>query len=117
MTSSTVLRWTIGISVIVAIYQAAIFHLGLQASADFEKVWGFVFTCMLAFWVDTDSKNRAEVYRPSFDFGLFIYLVWLIYLPYYLLRTRGRKGWFWIVGLFVLASLGTILQWLTYAVT
>lgn len=114
MNSSTVLRWTIGLGVIVAIYQAAIFHLGLQASADFEKVWGYVFAGMLAFWVDTDSKNRAEIYRPSFDIGLFIYLVWLVYLPYYLLRTRGRRGWFWIIGLFGLAFLGTILQLLIY---
>jgi hypothetical protein len=42
--------------------------------------------------------------------ALFLYLVWLVYLPYYLLRTRGRQGWLWIVGLFGLAFLGTIFQ-------
>jgi hypothetical protein len=115
MSSVAVLRWTLGIGVVVAVYQAVIFYLGLPASADFEQAWGYVFAGMLAFWVNEDSKGRSEIYRPSFDIGLFIYLVWLIYLPYYLLRTRGRQGWLWILGLFVLAFLGAILQLIVYA--
>jgi hypothetical protein len=115
MSSLAVLRWTIGISLLVAIYQAVIFHLGFETSAEFEKAWGYVFAGMLAFWVDEDSKGRPEIYRPSFDIGLFIYFIWLIYLPYYLLQTRGRKGWLWMLSLFVLAFLGALLQLALYA--
>ena len=110
MGSLTVLRWTIGLSLLVAIYQATTFYYGLEPSVDFEKAWGYAFAGMLAFWVDEDSKGRPEVYRPSFDIGLFIYLIWIIYLPYYLLRTRGRRGWLWICGLLAIAFSGTLLQ-------
>ena len=98
-------------AVAVALYQAAVFHLGHQTSANFEKVWSLVFPLLLASWVDEDSRARPEVYRPSFDIGLFVYLVWILYLPVYLLRTRGARGWLWIAGLLALAFLGTMLQW------
>lgn len=102
-------------AVAVALYQATAFHHGYQASDDFERAWGYVFALLLAFWVDEDSRGRAEVYRPSFDLGLFICLIWIFYLPFYLVRTRGVRGWLWIVGLFSLAFLGTLFQWLVYA--
>lgn len=110
MRSVTLLRWTVVVAVAVAMYQAAVFYLGYETSAAFNKVWSFVFPFLLAFWVEEDSKTRPEVDRPSFDIGLFVYLVWIFYLPFYLLRTRGAKGWIWIGGLLTLAFLGTILQ-------
>jgi hypothetical protein len=113
--SVLVLRWTVGVSVAVALYQAVIFYFGREISEEFERVWGYVFAGMLAFWVDEDSKNRTEIDRPSFDIGLFIYLAWVLYLPYYLLKTRGSKGWLWILGLLVLAFLGALLQLVVYA--
>jgi hypothetical protein len=115
MGSALILRWTIGISVAVAVYQAVTFYLGLQTSAEFGKVWGYAFTGMLAFWVDEDSKRRPEFDRPSFDIGLFMYLAWLVYLPYYLLKTRGRNGWLWILGFLLLGFLGALLQLAVYA--
>jgi hypothetical protein len=115
MGSALILRWTIGISVAVAVYQTVTFYLGLQTSAEFDKVWGYAFAGMLAFWVDEDSKRRPEFDRPSFDIGLFLYLAWLVYLPYYLLKTRGRNGWLWILGFLVLGFLGALLQLAVYA--
>lgn len=115
MSSAVILGCTIGVSVVVALYQAITFYLGLEITAEFERVWGCVFAGMLAFWVDEDSKPRRQIDRPSFDIGLFIYLAWIIYLPYYLLKTRGRAGWLYIVGLLVLAFLGVLLQWVVYA--
>lgn len=105
----------IAISVAVGLYQAIKFYLGYETSLEFEKTWSYVFPLLLAFWVEADSRGRPEVYRPSLDMGLFIYLIWIIYLPFYLLRTRGARGWLWILGLLSLAFLGTILQWGIYA--
>jgi hypothetical protein len=113
--SVALLRWTIGMSVLVAVYQATAFSQGYQPSQEFQRIWGYVFVLLLAFWVDEDSRGRPEIDRPSFDVALFVYLIWVLYLPYYLLQTRGSKGWIWIVGLIALASLGTILQWIVYA--
>lgn len=104
-------------SVAVGLYQATLFYLGGDTSEEFERVWGYIFPLLLAFWVEADSKGRPEVYRPSFDMGLFIYLIWIVYLPFYLLRTRGTRGWLWIAGLLSLAFLGMILQWAIYTAT
>lgn len=113
--SVALLRWTIGMSVLVALYQAIALYRGYQPSREFQQLWAYVFTFLLAFWVDEDSRGRPEIDRPTFDVGLFMYLVWVLYLPYYLLQTRGSKGWAWIAGLFALAYLGTILQVVVYA--
>jgi hypothetical protein len=115
MRSGALLRLTVGLGVVVALYQAAMFRLGHETSAEFEAAWGYALPFLLALWVEEDSRGRSEIYRPSFDHGLFMYLAWIFYLPYYLLRTRGRNGWLWIVGLFSLAFLGTILRLAIYA--
>lgn len=117
MHSAILLRCTVGMSVVVAVYQAALYRLGYDTSVEFQRVWGYAFPLLLACWVEEDSRGRPEVYRPSFDIGLFIYLIWILYLPFYLLRTRGKRGWLWILGLFSLAFLGAILQLAIYAVS
>ena len=89
----------------------------LRANADLYRVSDLVFPLLLAMWIDDDSRGRPEVTRPSFDLGLFICLIWILYLPWYLLRTRGPRGWLWIAGLLLLVFLGPILQMLIYAAT
>jgi hypothetical protein len=115
MSSVAILRLIVAVSCLVAMYEATLFSLGAQTSEAFEKVWGCAFAGLLAFWVDTDSRGRSNIYRPSFDLALFVLLVWVIYLPYYLIRTRGRRGWLWLLGLGVLVYLSVLLQWAVYA--
>ena len=115
MSSVAILRLIVGISWLVAIYQATLFYFGSQTSEAFEKVWGFAFVGLLAFWVHADSRDRINIYRPSFDLGFFIFFLWVLYLPYYLIRTRGRLGWLWLLGLGLLVYLGVLLQWAVYA--
>ena len=115
MRSVSILRLTIALTCVVSIYQAVLVYLGIQTTDEFEKLWGFAFVGLLAFWVDTDSRGRLEIYRPSFDIGFFMFLMWIFYLPYYLVRTRGRRGWLWLFGLILLAYMGTLMQWVVYA--
>lgn len=115
--SIALLSVAVAMGVAVAAYQVAAFCQGYEPSADFQRLWGCVWALLLAIWVEEDSRGRPEVDRPSLDLGLFMYLIWIFYLPYYLLRTRGSRGWFWIAGLFALAFLGAILQLLIYAAT
>jgi hypothetical protein len=115
--ASSALYVVVTTGVAVAIHQATAFYRGYEPSADFQRLWELVFALLLAIWVDADSRDRPEVDQPSFDVGLFVCLIWIVYLPWYLLRTRGSKGWLWIGGLCALVFLGTILQWLIYAAT
>jgi len=110
------LRVTVGMAVAVAVYRTAAFYGGAyEPSTDFERLWGAVFAVLLAAWVDEDSRGREDVALPSFDLGMFVFLIWILFLPWYLLRTRGAKGWLWMAGLFALAFLGPVLQLLIYA--
>jgi hypothetical protein len=113
--SIIVLGAVVAMYVAFAVYGAAAFYQGYQPSAELYRLSDFVFPLLLAMWVDEDSRGRTEVTRPSFDMGLFICLIWILYLPWYLLRTRGPAGWIWIAGLLGLVFLGPILQMLIYA--
>jgi len=114
--SSMFLRVTLALGVAVAVYRAAAFYGGAyEPSAEFDRLWGGVFALLLAAWVREDSRGREDVALPSFDLGMFVFLIWILFLPWYLLRTRGKKqGWLWIGGLFALAFLGPVLQLLIY---
>jgi hypothetical protein len=115
MGSPFVLRWIVGVGVVVALYQAVNLYIGRAISGDFIEIWGLVLAIMLAVWVDEDSKHYTGLDRPSFDLGFFSILAWPFYIPYYLLKTRGRRGWLWILGLFVLAFLGTLFEFVLFA--
>ncbi|HEY7643211.1 MAG TPA: hypothetical protein VH814_26010 [Steroidobacteraceae bacterium] len=115
--SIVLLGVVIAMSVAVAVYHVAALYHSYEPSADFYRVWGYVFALLLATWVDEDSRGRIEVDRPSFDIGMFMGLFWILYLPWYLVRTRGAKGWLWIAGLLALPFLGWILHLLLYVAT
>lgn len=83
---------------------------GLEVSARGVVVWTLVYSLLVAMWVDADSRSRAEIYRP-FEFGWLVLVAAVFYLPYYLLKTRGVLGIFWLLGFVVLPILGPLLQW------
>jgi hypothetical protein len=60
MRNTVLLRWTVGMSVADALYQATVSHLGYETSVEFERVWSYVFPFLLAFWVEEDSRARPE---------------------------------------------------------
>jgi len=117
VSSVAILRLTILLTCLVSLYQAILLYLGTQTSEEFETLWGFAFAALLVFWIDADSQGRSDVYRPSFDFGFFVYVAWIFYLPYYLIRTRGRVAWLWLIGLMGLVFLESLLQFIVYLVS
>jgi hypothetical protein len=45
---------------------------------------------VVGWWLRVDSRERGVGW--VFDMGLFLYIAWPIFMPYYLLKTRGAKG-------------------------
>ena len=77
-------------------------------------VWGFVYIILVALWVSEDSKSYPDIYRP-FEFGYLVFLFYVAYLPYYLIKTRGFiKGIAYLVSLIILFNVAGILQWLLF---
>jgi hypothetical protein len=70
----------------------------------------FVMTSLYAwFWSYSQSHRVAWV----MDMGWFLFIAWLIILPYCIIRAEGRPGWA-RVGLFCLTYLGAFVTgWAT----
>lgn len=72
------------------------FAQGIYLGAYFEPPAGFVFLDWVLFiwvigwWVLADSRKRGA--ELTYDTGLFLVIAWPIFMPYYLLKTRGAKG-------------------------
>ena len=56
-----------------------------------SRVFTYVgFLTVMTYWVRKDSK-RSESWH-AMDLGLYMFLLWPVMVPYYLLKTRGAKG-------------------------
>ncbi|HBB86511.1 MAG TPA: hypothetical protein DC047_02720 [Blastocatellia bacterium] len=58
---------------------------------------------IMAWWLRTDSQKRGIGW--VYDMGLFLYIAWPLVMPYYLVKTRGAKGFLVILG-FIGACVG-----------
>lgn len=101
------------LSLAVGAYEAALFSVGRFAGLPFQATWSLVFLVLLVLWVDLDCRERKNIYRP-YEFGFLVFLFWLPYLPYYLLRTRKVWGLLWLLGFALLFYCGYWLQWIVY---
>jgi hypothetical protein len=50
----------------------------------------------VGWWLREDSRRRGV--RWVFDMGLFLYIAWPVFMPYYLLKSRGAKGLLTMLG-------------------
>jgi hypothetical protein len=66
----------------------------------------------LGIWLERDNR-RLRVIR-IWDIGFFLYLAWVIVIPYYLIKTRGLKRGFLImlawVGAYIVAYVVGLLM-------
>jgi len=74
----------------------AIHNLGAPGAA--ELLWTFEFRLVLAWWVRVD--RRARGFSVPFEFDAFVFFAWPFIVPYYLYRTRGRRGLFLVTGIY-----------------
>ena len=108
-TKTWLLAPLVAVSVLGAGYES-VFHLHGAAPRDFALyLWDFVFVILLALWIDADSKDHPEIYRP-FEFGYLLLFLWLPYLPYYLWRTRRAWGLVVLGGFLALFFLGYLVR-------
>ncbi len=111
--SKVLLLALIALSLAVSGYEALLFALGRNVAGPFQETWSLVFIVLLVLWIDADCRERKSLYRP-FEFGFLVFMFWLPYLPYYLVRTRHAKGLLWLLGFVLLFWLGYLLQWVIY---
>jgi hypothetical protein len=55
-----------------------------------ELLWSFEFSLILTWWVQVD--RRARGFSVPYEFEVFVFFGWPVVVPYYLYRSRGRRG-------------------------
>ncbi len=68
---------------------------------------------IIGWWLRTDSRKRGVVW--VYDLGFFLCIAWPIVMPYYLVKTRGVKGIFVVLG-FVGAYVGATIAGIIFSV-
>lgn len=62
----------------------------LEAGSLPEALWAQVFALLAALWAQSDARSQRR--NEGFHFGLYVFLLWPLVLPWYLLKTRGIRG-------------------------
>ena len=51
-------------------------------------------------WLQQDARRHHV--GPVQDWGFFMWLGWIVLLPWYAFKSRGRRGWLFLVGVALL---------------
>jgi hypothetical protein len=78
-------------------------HLSVRATELYFLLVGF----LLSWWVARDRECKS--FSVSIDFHFYVLFFWLLVVPYYLLRTRGRSGVVPAILLVILAFCPTLI--------
>ena len=80
---------------------------GYSAISSF---WFFLaFYWMLGWWFINDSRQHGIKWVDYYmDMGMFLYLTWIVFVPYYLFKTRRWKA-IYIIGVLLGINFGAYL--------
>jgi hypothetical protein len=84
--------------------------LGVEPSPVMQMLLGLGPAVAVAGWLAADARHTRTVLAQ--DTGFFFYLTWPVSMPWYVVRTRGRRGWRLAAQLYVIALAG----WLGFIV-
>ncbi len=83
----------------------------VEMSGVYQILHGIVIVWLIAWWLMQDSRKQRV--GLVLDMGMWLWMAWPLFLPYYLIKTRGRHAWLPIavfLGIYVLATVaGTAL--------
>lgn len=77
-----------------------------EPTPAFNFIYTAGFVWIITWWLLKDSRKRGI--KSVYDMGLFLYIAWPFFMPYYLIKTRGAKGLLVILG-FISVCLGAWL--------
>ena len=104
-----------GILLFVAInmaYGVIMAYHGEFTSAEADVVFQLGFALLLTWWVYVDRRQRR--YPVPFEFEAFVFFAWLLVVPYYLFKTRGRRAAPGCIALVVVFSLPYLVALIVY---
>jgi len=76
---------------VFAAYVGWLFFRHLAPTGGLVLMNRFVLYALLATWVVADAEQSRRS-RATFDYGALVLFLFALYVPYYLISTRGRGG-------------------------
>jgi hypothetical protein len=98
------------VAALVAVYAAGLAVLashGARPMDGTEFIWKSALALFLVRWVAVDRLTTR--FRGSYEFDAFLFIVWVVVLPYYLIKTRGGRGALLALGFFILALIPSLI--------
>jgi hypothetical protein len=92
------------------------FASGTEPSTAFDLIARVGTLSIMCWWLLEDSRKRGVAW--VYDMGLFLSIVWIIIMPYHLLKSRGAKGLLVILGFlaaYVGARIAGIVMYMVFA--
>jgi len=84
---------------------------GIYAGARIAQPPALAQLCQAAFWVSLWAwfwlYSQARGIRWVMDMGYFVVLIGFVLVPYYIIKSEGRRGW-GLIGIFVLLLMGAV---------
>ena len=89
-------RWTLTagllLSVIFLAYSVfVIFFTDGWPASHLTTLYQVVLILLSVTYVERENRKFQHVYHPH-EFGLFVWMFWPFFFPYYLIKTRGAFG-------------------------
>jgi hypothetical protein len=88
---------------------------GLEFSPLAEYLYSAAFLCAVGWWIR--EENRRKRITPLYCDGILIVVGWPFLILYYLLKTRGLKGFIPLLGLIVVLVVAIIVGGLANVLT
>lgn len=103
-------------SLVLLVVLTAIFSVGSSVIAwhgmpvprETGMLWSLAFQLILACWVRIDRQVRG--FRATYEFDAFVFFAWPVVVPYYLYKTRGRRGLVLAVGIGALSLMPSLTE-------
>ena len=105
----------ISVSVLFAIYFGCLLARNLEPNEQLTQVYWWVTAIILATWLIADTRDLRRT-EPTFDYGWFILFAFIVYVPYYLISTRGWRGVLMLAGSVLVLLLPFVLAVVAAAV-
>jgi hypothetical protein len=79
------------VSLMVGIYAGWMAAHNLEPTDLLVNLYWFVLVLLIATWLIADTRQSGRT-QPTFDYGWFILIASVVYVPYYLFSTRRWRG-------------------------
>ena len=79
------------VSLMAGIYAGWMSAHNLEPTELLLTLYSFVLKLLLATWLIADTRQAGRT-QPTFDYGWFILIASVVYVPYYLYSTRRWRG-------------------------